>query len=299
MTNFKFRGYDRILILIDILSRKAFAYPMKSNKLDEIKENYNKFLKEVPKPYLLIGDDEFNKSSFIKLNQENETKTSFVVSKEEHISSGNSLGIIDRFIRTFRSLLLKYMVLNDTTNWLDAIDKLLKNYNNTPHSAFKNAYTPNEVWKSEKLQDKFYMEATKNNFEKNQERDIDIGVKVRVIDPKYQFDKEKPYFKPKIHEIDEIIGNSYKVVGSDRKYKFVELQKITGDVEKRGSQDNYEKEMKQIQRTKKIEKMRRREGVEAVEVEKRQDDRRLPSQTLLQERPKRTKKKKQDDAFVY
>jgi hypothetical protein len=52
-----------------------------------------------------------------------------------HISKGNKLGIIDRFTRTFKNMLIQYMETYDTRNYSDAVDKLVDSYNNSKHSS--------------------------------------------------------------------------------------------------------------------------------------------------------------------
>ena len=53
---------------------------------------------------------------------------------------------INRFHRTLKEKLLKYFTANDNTRWIDVIDKIIKNYNNTVNSS--TGYTPTEASKS-------------------------------------------------------------------------------------------------------------------------------------------------------
>ena len=56
----------------------------------------------------LEGDHEFSSAPIKKFYENNDIRLDTSVSKEEHISNGNKLGIIDRLVRTLRELVEKY-----------------------------------------------------------------------------------------------------------------------------------------------------------------------------------------------
>ncbi len=45
------------------------------------------------------------------------------------------LGLIERMNRSLKNLLSKYQTMYNTKKWIDALDDLLENYNNTIHSS--------------------------------------------------------------------------------------------------------------------------------------------------------------------
>ena len=49
--------------------------------------------------------------------------------------SPNAVMIIERFNRTLRSRIDKYMTTHKTKNYIAVLDKLVENYNETEHSA--------------------------------------------------------------------------------------------------------------------------------------------------------------------
>lgn len=59
----------------------------------------------------------------------------------KHISSfpykPSSNGQIERFNRTIKGMILQYMAAHDTRKYIDVIDKILHNYNNTYHTTIK------------------------------------------------------------------------------------------------------------------------------------------------------------------
>lgn len=54
--------------------------------------------------------------------------------------------MVERVNRTIKSRLQKYFYKNKTKNWIDVIDNVVENYNNTPHSVIGMA--PNQVTES-------------------------------------------------------------------------------------------------------------------------------------------------------
>ena len=101
-----------ILLLVDILSRKAWAYVLtksKKNKRAEVNvATLKEFQKEVVNINGLEGDNEFSSGPVKKFCDDNNIRLDTSVSKGEHVSNRNKLGIIDRLVRTLRELIEKY-----------------------------------------------------------------------------------------------------------------------------------------------------------------------------------------------
>ena len=49
----------------------------------------------------------------------------------------NKMAIVERFNRTIRSMINKYLNHHNTTNWIDILDDFIENYNNTYHTSIK------------------------------------------------------------------------------------------------------------------------------------------------------------------
>lgn len=232
LNDYEYRGYDKILVFIEITSRKAWAYPMKKKKNEEKLEKINEFILDLQKPiYLLEGDNEWNSKEITNLLEKHNIKYSFIISNEEHITKqGNKLGIVDRFVRTLRNLILKYILKNDTLDWVSALPFILKIYNTNPHRSL-DWKTPNEVYRNESLQKEIYNQGMEHNRQLQEIQDFDIGDMVRAIKPRGKLEKEKEYFTKKIYTIVEKVGHRYKIKDEydhilQRPYKFGELLKI-------------------------------------------------------------------------
>ncbi len=61
----------------------------------------------------LEGGTEFSSAAIKKFCGDNDIRLDTNVAKEEHISNGNKLGIIDRLVRTLRELIENTMILQD------------------------------------------------------------------------------------------------------------------------------------------------------------------------------------------
>jgi FAD synthase len=111
-----------ILLLVDILSRKAWAYVLTKSKKEKRAEvnvsTLKKFKEEVGNINGIEGDNEFSSGPIKKFCDDNNIRLDTSVSKEEHISNGNKLGIIDRLVRTLRQLIDNYYIIsgNKTDN---------------------------------------------------------------------------------------------------------------------------------------------------------------------------------------
>ena len=147
---FKFnnRHYVYILVLIDCFSKKVYAAPMK-NKTKEwsVKAFESIFihLNEFPTHIVTDGGLEFFNSEVRKLfinyginHYKIPTKTKWKAS------------MVERVNRTLKSRIQKYFYKNKTKNWIDILDHVIENYNNTPHSAI--GIAPNEVSESNRKQ---------------------------------------------------------------------------------------------------------------------------------------------------
>ena len=145
-------GFDRALVAVDQLSRKAFVVPMKGSSMTlDILPAYEKIEHEMAPviPSVVKGDDEFNASAFRNYCESRGTTVNTVVSADEHITkgAGNPLGLVDRFIRTFRSLVTHSALAKNDVKWVSDLPDILEAYNHmTPHSSLPDGKTPQDVY---------------------------------------------------------------------------------------------------------------------------------------------------------
>lgn len=216
------RGYDKMLVLIDILSRKAFVYPLKDNKMTTILNAFQEFVEdnEVVK---VQGDNEFNNKKFRDYCDMKEIVVITDVAKDDHITKyGNKLGIVDAFVKNLKNRIRMYMEAKDTTKYIDVLDKIVRNYNETPHSSL-NDETPDNAIDDIELLTKIQLENAGVNKEVSEDINVKVGDKVRAATVKNVFDKQKATFSKKIYTVEDKVGNRFKLEGVKRLYKPYEL----------------------------------------------------------------------------
>lgn len=223
----KRNGTNKFLVLIEILSRKAYVYPIKSNKMSVILEAYEEFIEDVGGKVLSVeGDNEFNNKAFLAYNEELEIIVNTDIAKDDHITKfGNKLGIVDAFVKNLKNRVRLYMETNDTLKFIDVLDDIVKNYNETPHSSL-NDESPIDAKKDPVLLTKIRMENAEHNTDVSKKITLKVGDHVRVVVGKKVFEKAKATFSKEIHEILEKVGNKYRVSDLSKLYKHYELLKV-------------------------------------------------------------------------
>ena len=126
------------------MSRKAWAYvrtkSKKEKRADVSVKTIQGFKDEVGLIRGLEGDNEFSSAPIRKFCNDNDIRLDTSVSKEEHISNGNKLGIIDRLVRTLRELIEKYYDITGhrTDNIKDVMKSIIDTYNSNSHRTLYN-----------------------------------------------------------------------------------------------------------------------------------------------------------------
>ena len=125
------RGYKYIFTNIDVFSKIATAFPLKSKKIHDIKPCFEKIFKN-NKPKYIWSDKE---SSFLSKQMQEFFKDNDV--KIYHTNSYLKAVVIERFNRSLRELMMKHFTKNNNTIWYNILPKLIKIYNNRYHSTIK------------------------------------------------------------------------------------------------------------------------------------------------------------------
>jgi len=173
-------GYNYLLTVIDCFSKYAWAIPIRNKTAGEIIKSFDNIFK-VRKPLKLQTD---KGKEFINQKFQN-----FLKSNNVAWFSTNSefkASIVERFNRTLKTKMWKYFTQVGNRKWINVLDDLVYNYNNTYHTSIK--MTPIEASKKENesivyknLYREFQMVKKSNKFK--------VGDKVRISKYKGTFDK--------------------------------------------------------------------------------------------------------------
>ena len=131
-------GYYILFTAININTRFGYVYYSK----DKEAETIIKFIKDLESKSIInvlqcdLGT-EFNNTFFKKYCSDND------ITLDLFKSDSHKLGIINRFHRTIKEKLTAYFDAFDTVKWIDIIDKIIDNYNNSVNRGI--GYKPIEV----------------------------------------------------------------------------------------------------------------------------------------------------------
>jgi len=204
------------LCCIDVFTKKADIQLMKKKNEIETTNAMKIILDKMGVPESIYCDEgtEFNNKHFKKLLSDNNI---------ELILTLRHAPFVERFNRTIKEMLYKYMFVTKSKTIVKVLPKLLNNYNNSYHKAIK--MTPNEV------NDKNVLDVLNNiiaSAKKPIERPkIKIGDTVRVLLKEKGNDKKyKKRWSKTVHTISDIDGQKYKIKDLDRTYLRAYLLKI-------------------------------------------------------------------------
>lgn len=213
--NYKYRY---ILTVIDVFSHKAHGEALTNKSSATTAKAFEKILQE-------------HKPESVRTDHGNEFKREFnAVLKSKgikHILTSSpeiKANYVERFHRTLRDKLTKFMTYNNTQNWTKIYKFLIDSYNNTPHSSIMNI-EPNNV-NEQNIGEILKYKLKKNKFKKQSNVDFKLGDFVRISKLKRIFTKaSKETFtdelfvitkisdgNPKMYTLRDLLGEA--VVGS-------------------------------------------------------------------------------------
>jgi hypothetical protein len=260
------KGFNVILTAIGINNRIGYAIPMKGKKASEAARAMKELIEQCNAsghPFHLIETDQG--SEFI-----NKIVQKVLLEHDiEHImgqeGDHNFMGKIERFNRTLKGMISKYMTANDTTKWIDVLDEFVENYNNSINSAI--ALKPIKV--SERREQRIIDKDLEEN-RKHAEHLVNVGDVVRLPVKKGTFDKEGQYFSTEVYTVDEIGPSKLSVRNKKgnllkKKYRISEVLVIP-----KGSKPIVQEKIKKAKKVAKVARKLQQEGIEPVQMQPRQ-----------------------------
>ena len=131
-------GVRYLLFAIDILSRKVRVQPLKNKTAKSVLEGIKVMLKDVkPKKIRADKGSEFVNQWFKKLMKEEDI---YFFSTQNPPKAN----FVERAQRTIKTALYRYMRHQGSYRYIDALEDIVSNYNNTPHRSL-NYLAPNQV----------------------------------------------------------------------------------------------------------------------------------------------------------
>jgi hypothetical protein len=195
---------------ININSRYVYVYYSKNKYGDTILEMLKLFKEKANEIESITCDSgsEFTNNETMKWFDDNNIKIYFVV------GDSHKLGIINRFHRTLKNKLLKYFKAVNNVIWIDVIDKIVENYNNTPIRT--TGFTPKEA-ENHFIQNIIINEAQEKTNEMNSKKEDKFYINqfVKIKNNKKLFDKFHQQYSDDVYQIVKIFKNSLNVENND------------------------------------------------------------------------------------
>lgn len=192
-------GYKFLLTVIDVYSRYAYVFPLKSKSPAEVLKHLKPEVLTQARTMTHDSGAEFKGE--VKAYLANKNIKTYITEPDDH----NKLGVINRFHRTLREKIKEAFLASKTLRYVDILEKIVLAYNTSTHRAL-NA-TPEDVL--------FGNEQGLDNKEKNRLSDL-IGMRVRKLLKPQNFNSKKSTlqnYSDEVYEVTGISGN--KVILSD------------------------------------------------------------------------------------
>lgn len=252
------KGYNTLFTAININTRYAYASKSKSKTKEEIMNFIEKMEKQTPINSITCDKGkEFENSEFIDFCKRNNIALFFV--KED----SHKLGVINRFHRTIKNKLSKHFVATNSVNWIDAIDYIIKNYNESFHRGIGMA--PVEMNRYFEINEIANKREYSDLIKKKNGVSFEVNDKVRLIRKRRIFeDKQLSKYGDVIYNVENIYNNSLDISdeeGNIKRVKKSEVLKVSDE-----PVTDKVSEIQQVNQEHKAKKKLAREGVDKSNI---------------------------------
>jgi len=215
-------GMNVFLVIIHVMSRYLYVYPMNNKKAENITKALEQFIDDAKKypPTTIVCDhgSEFTSKAIKSFLSKHDIRL-LTVNKTENDNS-HATAIVERVIRTIREMIDKYLDVYKTNKYIDILPNLISNYNSSPHRSLGKAPTDMDE------QDIKYMNDEIRNLNSDVYEKIDKiqpGQKVRLLVKKKGFQKGGDTWSKQVFTIESIDGNHFAIAGKKRPYFYHEI----------------------------------------------------------------------------
>lgn len=221
---------------ININTRYAYASYGKDKETSTILRMLNDFLEDCLEIHNLTLDSgsEFTNKTIINWFNSHDITTFFVV------GDSHKLGIINRFHRTLKGKINKWMTDTDDVRWTKVLTTIIKNYNNTFNSGI--GYTPREASKgiiTSRIINKAIIKTDEINSRDKQV--FNVGDKCRVFKDKSLFDKMQTNFSEIVYTIIKVNKNTVNIEDATHEYENIKKKYVMVVKDVKNHQPNIEK----------------------------------------------------------
>ena len=186
-----------LLCVIDVFSKYAWVVPLKDKKGISIVNAFQKNLKCKPNKIFVDKGSEFYNNSFKKWLKDNDIEMYSIHNEGKSV-------VVERFIRTLKSKIYKYMTTISKNVYIDKLDDIVNEYNNRFHRTIK--------MKPVDVKDNIYIDFEKEVNDRDSKFKIDH---VRISKYKYIFAKgDMPNWSEEVFVIKKVNINGEEISGT-------------------------------------------------------------------------------------
>ena len=184
-------GYKFILTVLELHSRKSWTFPLKNKQTKTVAEKFKELFKKLPKTPNFLWTDQGKEftgkpmKDFLKSHNVERYST----------FSENKSAVIERYNRT-----IKLWMENDDETWLDALPRLVDEYNDTKHRGIGNK-KPNDVFNEEEVPTSDPIVAGKDFTDTPK---FQVGDTVRLSKVKGIFEKQFSNWTERVYTVSEV-----------------------------------------------------------------------------------------------
>jgi hypothetical protein len=246
------KGFKYLLTCIDVYSRFVDIEALKTKTGDVVLKAFQRIVERMGVCKNLNCDEgsEFVYKPFVKYCEDNDITVWMSDPEQENKNS-----IIERWHRTLRGLILKYVLIK-SKSYIDVLPKIIKNYNSTEHRGIYSE--PIDVWEGRVRPEQDVAKI---------EMKFKVGDRVRHVVKKATFDKasSNTNYTVKVYVITKIDGNSIYIDDLKKPFRDFELVKAVEDtnVENVKKAEEYNKKVAEDKRQDLIKRRLRREGMDS------------------------------------
>lgn len=261
-------GVIGLLTMIERTSRKAFVEPIKNKTAAEVLDALERIvdrLGDTPMEYLSVD----NGTEFLNSRTRSYLKKKDVDLKVNQAGDHKAQSMIESFNRTIRGLITRYLETNETSKFVDVLEKLVENYNSKPHKTLSKLTgqptAPNDI--TNEVAEAIRAElALKQAEYRNKVMRFEPGDKVRHKLKYGLFKKLGRTWSTNIMTVEEQVGFKYRISGTKRLYRPDELQKVD-EVDDKPEQPEIVEPKKTVAKSKAEAKQERKLKAEDIKIE--------------------------------
>jgi hypothetical protein len=218
--NFKY-----MMAFVDVFTRYAMIYPMKTKNIDDTTAALEKFIEPVT-PVIIMSD---NDSSFLGEKFQDLLDEHNIILEPNVKGDHFALGIIDNFAKRIRDFFskinLKYKI--NKYSWVDNIPQFITTYNKSPHMAL-DGLSPLEALEEKNFAKIFEINARKGLKNKTVS-DIEPGDKVRIKIAGMFSKGSEPQYSDKVYTVETVKGSTIHLNDGEikKRYNLLKVPKDT------------------------------------------------------------------------